>query len=541
MGAKQSSNPNTKSKISLCKTFYLNRSEKFILSCEEKSTEKIKLPDIELYKGSALGYITSNSIIVAGGYDQLEELKTTSYIIDFNTNKAALIAPMPIPCKYGSISFYKSWAFHVGGVIYNHGDKGSILGAPIMKYNLNEKFWVQFSQEKETNLTKDYKAFISLIEPGSFILDKKLYIFGGYTQSSEKKLRKNMVVFSIKLDDELYELKVEAFKFPYAIYRPMTGVMGQTVIIGGGKYMDGSVNKTYLEFQDKKAEDEKFKEFSIEGFEIEENYPPWCTEEFSYFIGFPKIAYRLKNSSWTVINLVQKRKYKQSSTKLSLASPGIIRSPTIQELSFSSHGSEFFSTGNLTMRSAAFSDRGVFSAEGTIITNTDSIDLNGRSLKNIEKFFQDPEIHEPDILNDINTIDLEFITSTENDEDVCLIHKSAIKLLSQVSDKLTFKKLNALELNHISAQLQFKEFVTVGDISAIFEDVFIARAYPYARVVAFIKVIHKIIDRPRLRSAVIGQLAKLLMVSKRDEMISRDKLILILTRVIKATIIGVQV
>lgn len=540
MGAKQSSTPASKSKISLCKTFYLNRSEKFILSCEEKSTEKIKLPDIELYKGSALGYITSNSIIVTGGYDQREELKTTSYIIDFNTNKAALIAPMPIPCKYGSISFYKSWAFHVGGVVYNHGDKDSILGAPIMKYNLNEKFWVQFSQEKEVSLTKDFEAFLSLVEPGSFILNKKLYIFGGYTQSSGKKIRKNLLIFSIQLDSEQYELEVEKFKFPYAIYRPMTGVVSQIVVIGGGKYMDGSVSRTFLEFQDNKVE-EKFKEFTIENFEIEENYPPWCTEEFSYFIGFPKIAYRLKNASWSVVNLVQKKTYKRSSTKLSLASPGIIRSPTVQELSFSSRNSEFFSTGNLTIRSAAFSDRGVFSAEGTIITNTDSVDLQGRSLKNIEKFFQDPCAPEPDILVDINTIDLDFIISTENDEDVCLIHKSAIKLFSQVSDKLTLKKLNALELNRVSSQLQFKEFVTVGDISAIFEDVFIARAYPYTRVVAFVKVIHKIIDRPRLRSAVIGQIARLLMVSKRDEMISRDKLISMLTRVIKATILGVQV
>ncbi|OMJ93804.1 hypothetical protein SteCoe_3127 [Stentor coeruleus] len=541
MGGKQTSNSTSKPKTSLCKTFYLNRSEKFILSCEEKSTEKIKLSDIELYKGSALGYITSSSILVIGGYDQHEELKTTSYIIDFNTNKAALIALLPIPCKYGSISFYNSWAFHVGGVVYNHGNKDNILGAPIMKYNLNEKFWVQFNQENNANLTKEFKVFISLVEPGSFILNKKLYIFGGYTQSSDKKIRKNMIVFSIQLDDEQYELKVEMFKFPYAIYRPVTGIIGQTVIIGGGKYMDGSICRTYLEFQNQQMEEEKFKEFAIECFDIEENYPPWCTEDFSYFIGFPKIAYRLKSSSWTVINLIQKKKHKRSSTKLSLASPSIIRSPTIQELSFSSRNSEFFSTDNITIRSAVLSDRGVFSVEGTIITNTDSVDLQGRTSKKIEKLFQDPKDPEPDILMNINTIDLEFITSTENDEDVCLIHKSAIKLLAQVSDKLTLKKLNALELNHISSQLQFKEFVTVGDISAIFEDVFIARAYPYIRIVGFLKVVHKIIDRPRLRSAVIGQIAKLLMISKRDEMISRDKLILILTRVIKATIIGVEI
>lgn len=527
MGAHNSSSTSQKCKLPLSKIYYLNRSEKSILIIEEKSTEKIRLENIDLYKDSAIGYITSSSIIVIGGCDSKGVLKSTGYIIDFNTKKADIIAPIPIPCKFGSISFYKSWIFYVGGVIIDNLVGDLEVPSPIMKYNLNEKFWVQFNQGSDYEMLNELEIFKSLMEPGSFVLNKKLYIFGGYTLVSRSRKRNNSIVFSINLEDLPLGLDVENYNFPYAMYRPVTGIVGQSVIIGGGRSLDGLIKKGFIDFIERGNQENKFKEFNIEGFELGENYPPWCTEEVSYFISYPKLAVKIKGQ-WTVINSGQKKPPRASSTKLAIAPNKMAKSPTIEDLSLTSR-SQLYSTGQLTMRSISSVDFKAFSANGTIVSNGESIDLRCMSLKNMQGLLRNP--------HDLQELDLSIIITTENDEDVTIIHKSALKLLAQASDKLLIKTLNALDINNISAQLEFKELVNIKELSEILFKLLTAKAYPYIRIVSFVKIIHKILDRPRLLADVFGQIFKLLGISKRDQMIAKDKTILMLTRIIKATVV----
>ncbi|OMJ82925.1 hypothetical protein SteCoe_16256 [Stentor coeruleus] len=528
MGAHNSSNPSQKYKLPLTKIYYLNRIEKSILIIEEKSTEKVRLENIDLYKDSAIGYITSSSIIVIGGCDSKGLLKSTGYIIDFNTKKADIIAPIPIPCKFGNISFYKSWVFHVGGVIFDNLVSDREVPSPIMKYNLHEKFWVQFNQESNYEMLNEHENFKSLMEPGSFILNKKLYIFGGYSLVSGFRKKKNSIVYSINLEDLPLGLDVECYDFPYSVYRPMTGVVGQSVIIGGGRSLDGMIKKGFIEFIEKTKDDNKFKNFDIEGFELEENYPPWCTEEMSYFIAYPKLAMKIRDQ-WTVISLGQKKPPRASSTKLAIAPPKMVKSPTIEDLAFTSKSSQLYSISQLTMRSISSVDFRALSANGTIVSNGDSIDLRCRSLKNMQGLFKNQ--------HNLHELDLSLIITTENDEDVTVIHKSALKLLAQASDKLLLKTLNALDINNISAQLEFKELVNIKDLFEVLYGILTAKAYLYTRIVSFVKIIHKILDHPRLLVDVFGQIFKMLGISKRDQMIAKDKTIMLLTRIIKATVV----
>ncbi|OMJ85756.1 hypothetical protein SteCoe_12887 [Stentor coeruleus] len=525
MGAHNSSTTSQKSKLPLSKIYYLNRSEKSILIIEEKSTEKIRLENIDLYKDSAIGYITSSSIIVIGGCDSKGILKSTGYIIDFNTKKADIIAPIPIPCKFGNISFYKSWIFYVGGVILDNLIYDREVPSPIMKYNLNEKFWVQFNQGDNYEMLNEFENFKSLMEPGSFVLNKKLYIFGGYSLISRSRKIKNSIVYSINLEDLPLGLDVESYDFPYAVYRPVTGVMGQNVIIGGGRSLDGSIKKKFIEFVEKNNGDNKFKDFDIENFELVENYPPWCTEEVSYFISYPKLAVKI-NNKWIVMSSEQKKNPRTSSTNLNIAPPKMVKSPTIEDLSFTSRGSQIYSLGQLTMRSMNSVD---FQANQTIMSNRKSIDPRCKSLKSMQGLLRIPQ--------NLHEIDLSLIITTENDEEVTIIHKSALKILAQASDKLLVKTLNALDINNISAQLEFKELVSIKDLSEVFYRILITKAYPYLRILSFIKIIHKILDCPRLLADVFAMIFKMLGISKRDQMIASDKTILLLTRIIKATVV----
>ena len=137
----------------------------------------------------------------------------------------------------------------------------------------------------------------------------------------------------------------------------------------------------------------------------------------------------------------------------------------------------------------------------------------------------------------MDAFNIEKIIQIEDDDFVKISHKQALKLISLASLKLCMRKLTALDMNQISNQLDFHGDISIKELTVLLEEVLVGISYSLLMIGTFIKIIHKVLEKPRLKSSQISNIFHFLCLSNVTSPIDKMATILLITRIIKATYI----
>jgi hypothetical protein len=128
----------------------------------------------------------------------------------------------------------------------------------------------------------------------------------------------------------------------------------------------------------------------------------------------------------------------------------------------------------------------------------------------------------------IENLDLGFILELESDKEVKVFHKAALKLLVFICDKIEKKKLDPIDVNGISAQLNFEPEISVGQFVGVLECLVLKEKYPVHDVIVVYKAMHRILNCHKIRSLVLMKLLKGVGVEKFGNSVSKENLVFVL-------------
>lgn len=520
MGGSNSQSKTFNSCKSLPKFSYFIRAERKILIFENSQANVDALPEgIPCYPNSSICE-SEGIIFVAGGSDQSNSIKSCFFSIDSNTPRVRLLEPLPIPSKLGYLKFHKSSIYHVGGVSLDPLSRKKTQ-TPIMRYNILKESWEIFNHSNLLLGKKRTNSFKDLRKPGCALIKNKLLIFAGYFKRGSKR-EPNTQVISFNLSSDNLDYSFEKIAFPVALYSPVVSDYKRRAVIAGGKLLNSSQSQDVVEYK-KSA----FKPIAGKKLLVPENHPPIYQELYIIIFAYPKVHIREKKTKdWLQFEL-------PSNTSIPLPTPsgGTCPQPTqttqpTQSLQASDHSK---SLPHLVRKPYTFSPN----TSNNFASSSDSLNpLMTFGSESARSFGLGTNPEDLDV-------DFDFIMQTESDEKVSIFHKQAIKLFAFASERLESKKLSAIEINQISTQLGFKGFVSISEVSTILTEILQKKAYQVAGLLKFYQIVHKVLDRPRVRSGVILAMLRMNEIYRTNECINATVSIFVMTRIVKITVVGV--
>lgn len=529
--------------------YYLNRKEGFILYLTQNRTKKFRFKvQPKLYPDSALCYLSDTTILIAGGTNSKGKLKTNCYILDFDKMSIQAVTPLPVASKLGHLIDYKDSVFYVGGTTENQNSEeihSQYVGSPIMKYRKSDNSWEVFlyrDAKKIKEKTEEKFSLRNLLYPGAFMIQSKIYFFGGTVLSPEVEI--NYSVFSIDLESVDLNIEEEKYEFPIALNYPEAGSNSKFAFIHGGVDVSSLPNKLCYIFTLKKG----FSQIGGKNLEVAENYPPRCTKDYIIAMAFPRFALKLRQSEgWMMYSVAENRSALSPVTLINSAQSTIKNSPlyTVYNPSMSSfsnfqrmrsqaHAFKSSLKHNTSLISSSFSSnnkRNFYTVipkglgrTGEVLTNSPRMSRSSLRFEENDKIVISPQLGNA------------LIVMPQTDPSVKMPHKLAVKFLALVSGKINQKNMNPLQVNHLSHTLGYKQDITIVDLEMGLGLILQNQSYPYVLVRNFIKNFSAIFQAPEMKASRVKEIMDLLDIPNRVKVLSRQETILILSRMAKACI-----
>ena len=374
---------------------------------------------------------------------------------------------------------------------------------------------------------------------GAFVFGTKLFFFAGTLMKAVPE--PNNFVVSINLESENLDLEKEPYYFPYTVNDPLSGSNSKRVIIVGGQTFDSQNSTACYVFTRKKGFIEAKNKISVS-----ENFPPKCTEDYVIVVSFPKIHVKFKNSEgWAAFNIAQKNSLAPAK-KLIPLNAQIGHGPLYRKATFAIDTD----TMNSKFMTCSTSQHKFFNSLPSKISKNKEFGFTSRDEYE-ENLFTDriekeilhrnkgfDESKKEDIISNkrlVESLDFGSGKFLDDDEVVKVLHKQALKYFSLAVDKLDLGKVTAIRMNQISQVLGFKELVSIADIRIIMEELLTQQNYSSFVISSYIKIIHKVIDKPRLRSSAIFDIFDILLIPRNTSHFTKEQTISLITQVIKYT------
>ena len=284
--------------------YYFSRFTKKLFKIKSKKATRHKLKGkIKVYTDSAISNISNNEIAVIGGSDSLNSLTNTVFFIDCSKNRVLSFEPAPIKSKEGHIIVDGENYYFVGTTIETNENSGAIQGGPVMIYQKNRKQWNiiphdRISKSNFYSLTENKKELdeidfnlSSLISPGAFLLNGRIYLLGGKTFDG-KNYNPSEKVFSLGTSE--WDLRLEPFTLPIKLINPQCISKDKKTYIVGGNLENGKANLEVFIYTTKSNMIVNY-HVSFES-KIEENYSPQIVSDNIVFFSYPKFWIKSKGS-----------------------------------------------------------------------------------------------------------------------------------------------------------------------------------------------------------------------------------------------------
>lgn len=295
--------------------YYVYRNLRYLLRISDNGISKLKYDNsIKIRKDSGVGYLNDGRIMLVGGTDNSGCLTNKAYILNPAMNKATILPNTPISVKEGYLFHYKDFVYVIGAL--KDSDDEEILSqeqsAPIMRYYLNAGQWEIFNEEhkkknfqqkiqKSVNSSKSKHeiTYKDILYPGCFMIKSKVYLVCGQQMSPRGILETLNLVFSVDLEDESFNFKIEDFEIPLSVFRPICGSYKKKAFITGGvnhSGKHGSKTSIMLDFSSESPAIE-----TIDGLrlDLDDNYPILASERSFFCVAYPNLAiFNPEESSW---------------------------------------------------------------------------------------------------------------------------------------------------------------------------------------------------------------------------------------------------
>ena len=301
--------------------FYLCRELRYIIRISQNSITKLKYDNlIKIRKDSGVGYLSDGRIIVGGGTDSSGCLSSKVYLLDPVNSKVTVLPDLPVSAKEGNFFHYKEFVYYVGAI--KDTDDEEILAqeqsAPIMKYYLSTGTWEVFHEENEKLNFQDYLklnaqkmnetieedendlTYKEILYPGMFMIGSKVYLINGQKMTSRGILKTISNVFSLDLEEDGFEFKIENFKSPFDVFRPLCGSYLKTAFVTGGLlHSSKSCNfESYL--IDFSRNEPEFRLVAGLKVDIDDTYPVIGNNKSFIALAFPNLAiFDYEQNTWS--------------------------------------------------------------------------------------------------------------------------------------------------------------------------------------------------------------------------------------------------
>ncbi|OMJ87127.1 hypothetical protein SteCoe_11200 [Stentor coeruleus] len=533
-------------------TYYVNRSESFVLRLTQTSTKKLKFSIDKCFPSdSVLGYLDENTIIIAGGTSKSKSLRTRCYLINLEYAQLNILTPLPIPAKLGGLFKYKTDLYYAGGVTEKKSgnNQKEFSGCPIMRYNLNDNSWEVFIHKEEqgddgvlnscepSSLSENSFKIENLIYPGCFLLGSKLYYFAGAILPSYTPSRS---VYSINLESETKELQIEPYSFPINIFNPLSGSSSKTAFIWGGLSPSSKPIQSCYMFTHKNG----FSEILSPGLDYFENYPIKVTEEYIIIMAFPKFAIKFMTSHRWIhytasLNFNMKSQtviIKDLNNTDSIKKAPIVRDAKIlipKAINLDTDDA-LDSVKNLSMRTFdSGKDARTFKTE-----SSKSRSKNSYTLKTSETGNFSNDVFQSKNMTFLSKDDiLSMVIIKKNDMLVRLPRKRMIKVICQIYSKILTKDLSPLEISKLSSEFGEEKEISIKQLYVCLKKNLGFEFYTYKKVHKFISILDRVLEKPKLHFQSLDQIIEFLNISMPAANIEKKKCIMVITRVVKAMII----
>lgn len=472
---------------------YLDRRNGSIVTFINSKPGISKLPDdLTLNRNSAVTN-SDEVFFILGGESESRELQQDFISIDSSSIEIKILKNVPIPTKLGYLFCHKRSLIYSGG-ISKDPVTGKKIQSPIMKYSILKDKWEIYNHTNLIIPNSNKCRFKDLRKPGYLLIEDKLIMFGGYFRTSSRRVA-NVSIVSFDVKSENFSFNAESFQFPVEIYSPVTNSSKHRGLVVGGKGLNSVDNEFIFKFSSS-----KFRKVKSHTLKVTEYYPPTVHQNFDIIFSFPNVSVReLNSTNWKTLNF-EAHVQKFISMKIS-SSEKVIKSWKSSSI------------GRLTQRS----------------------ELSDLQSPRSQQFFPNENFEKLESLN------LDYILNTETDQEVTVSHKAALKLLVFISDKVEKKKLFAINVNEISAQMNFQPEVSVAQILLIFECILLKDEYFLSDAIVVYKSIHKILNCHIVRSLVLTKILSNVGIVKPTSSLSKDKIVFVLGRLIKAGVVGVEI
>lgn len=372
--------------------FYLCRELKYLIRVAPDKISKLKYDKlIKIRSDSGVGYLNDGRIILGGGTDSSGCLTSKVYLLDPAKSKVSILPSMPVQTKEGTFFHYKEFAYFIGGVIDSEDEiLAQEQAAPIMKYYLNTGNWEIFDEgKKKPNLIKKHfeelvdedenecLSYTDILYPGMFMIGSRVYFVNGQKTDSKGILKMMDTVFSVDLEDLESGLRVEEFKSPLNVFRPVCGSYSKTAFITGGLLYESkkfSKDSYLINFEHESPEFTNIKGLKIDA---DDTYPVIGTYSSFITIHFPFFAvYDRPEKKWLqfeiekchvnrqnisyitqVMQLEQLEKKSVIKTKANLKTNGIFK-PSSEKVETSEQESSLENSLHIKLPPGLFIDEG---------------------------------------------------------------------------------------------------------------------------------------------------------------------------------------
>lgn len=243
-------------KVSVPNLLYLSRSTKSLLSVISHDINLIKLNHkAKVHKNSAISYLDSTSLIIAGGSDSSSSLTNRIFLINAIKKSILELPYLPVPIKHGHFCKSSKHLYCIGGVSETEDHDSSQLeeASPLMRYSYENKTWDVFKhinkkaadhflhrkiipdedKVRESIFITGNPLLKDLMFPAVGFWDGKIYLIGGKIKylTGFEVLDK---IFVINVEDEEFRIFEEDYKMPVKVSGSSCFVRGGKGFVAGG-------------------------------------------------------------------------------------------------------------------------------------------------------------------------------------------------------------------------------------------------------------------------------------------------------------------
>ena len=222
----------------------------FYINCESQELHEIKggrncISSLNTFitptRTCAIGYLSGNKLMLAGGLNQLNEKVKDSYIIQVELKRIKTLSLLPYGIEGGSLHEYKEWVYYLGGIVTDISvNRHGIRSADLFRYHITENYWQKIINTQNGNHINRNINLNQIQGFGSILHSNFVYIIGGRVIDDPNYF----LTSALRLNLDTLVMEITNFQLPFEILNPFCCKFHDKILILQG-HIKGNDHQTF--------------------------------------------------------------------------------------------------------------------------------------------------------------------------------------------------------------------------------------------------------------------------------------------------------